>query len=312
MRFPRFLLVIPLLVVSLAGCAQAPDPSGPVLETSAPAPAPVYALAVRVTEERPDGTPFLGAQVHIGTLDVAGNLIGSPMNRMTDADGWVRVEWHVPMRVAVQAVAPDKTRWTIEGAHVTVGDTVEADRGLVSERDLFLPLYHATLDFAVGTTWNTTIAKLGEGAMVEAVHADVGLTFGDGLQEPYVARLAKAKVHLTWEDTVTSRAELAAGLAWNGVIWVEGEMPPAQLAPGNRSADYADALPATRPADLKAAHLQAAAVTRSAVVGEVPLAFAVELSFGDVRPSELPDPRCHARSELCVLPLPLAALKPLA
>lgn len=295
-----------LAVVLMAGCA-APDAVPPEPEPS-PAPAvsaPTYTLAIRVSEERPTGPAVGGAHVHVGLLDGEGSLQGSPALHVADADGWVRLTWRQPVHVVVQAVAPDKTAWTVEGAAVAVQDAVRAEGLVVSERDLFLPLYRSTLRFEAQQTWSTVTATPGDAGHLDAVHGTVPLAFPDGLQAAYLQRLKAARVVVSWEETPTARADLAAGLGWNGNVWVEGEPSGQGLVPGPRSAEFAGELPREgRPADLAAALLQATASTRTAVVGDLLVAYDVELVFGDVRPMQLPDPRCHARGNVCSLPWP--------
>jgi hypothetical protein len=125
--------------------------------------------------------------------------------------------------------------------------------------------------------------------------------------------MAAADVRVKWEDTPSSRAHLAAALAWDGQVWVRGDAPSPGLLPGPREAAFSGDLPAEgRPADVGSAKLQAAAVLQSAAVGDVPLSFEVHLRMVGLQPPGLPVP-CHS-TEACVLPPlpPLPLVVPLA
>jgi hypothetical protein len=294
------------LVLLLAGCAApaspAPDPAA--RPTTAPS-APTFDLGIHVAEERPDGNPVAGAVVQLALVDERDAVIGTPWTRSTDASGWLRLSWPQPVRVAIQVSAPDKASWTIEGARLNVGEQITPQWPVVlSDRDVFLPLYRTQLNFELGHAWSTTTVQPTPSGEIGKVHTQANLEFPQASETGYLQRLDKAFVRLSWEETVTDKAELATGLAWNGKLWVQGDSAGPGVLPGARQATYEGPLPAqNRPEDLTSATLQVAAITSSAVVGDLPLKFNVQLQFSDRRPSELPDPRCHA-ADGCIIPLP--------
>jgi hypothetical protein len=253
-------------------------------------------LSVRVSQQTADGPALPGAEVDVATLASDGSVLGQPVVRFTDAAGFVHLSYREPVALALQAVAKQKADWTREGTRVQVGTAIIPERALlVSDRDLFLPLYRSHLDFAANTTWSTVVAQPDAGGMIDPAHTEADLGFPDGLQVAYLSRLVAARVELHWDDTATAHANLAAGLSWSGNLWVQGDEASPGLVPGARSALYQGDLPvAGRPVDLAATRLQAAALTHSAVVGDMPLGFTATLLFGGQSPAELPAPCSHA------------------
>jgi hypothetical protein len=308
MRSLRSLAVLPLLAVVLSGCGspdQAPDPS------QAPSPPAVadrdHHLTVRVTQETPDGSPMPGIEVQAFVLDASGTA-GPAIPRSTDRQGFARFTFEDPVQIAVRATAPG---WTREGVVLQVGeqvlfDEVPAAAGLhtavLSERDLFLPLFRADLRLSAATALVTdTVEPTVDGSLRSPV-TTADLVLPDGLAAAYLARITAADVRLQWEDTASSRAHLSAALAWDGAVWVRGEAPSPGLLPGPREASFSGTLPEEgRPDDLAVATLQAAAILESAAVGDVPVAFDVHLRLTGREPPGLPE-ACHAMAVCPWLP----------
>jgi hypothetical protein len=304
------LLVLPLLALSLAGCGS-PEPAPPATEPQQIAPAaPVargHALTVRVGQERADGPAMAGVEVQAFVLDAAG-APGLALPRSTDSQGAARFTFEEPVRVAIRATEPG---WTREGVVLNVGEQVAFDQvpsspgahtASLSERDLFLPLFRADLRLAAAASLMTATVQPGADGALRSPVATADLVLPEGLAAAYLARIASADVQVRWEDTASSRAHLSAALAWDGDVWVRGEAPAPGLAPGQREASFTGDLPAEgRPHDLGVARLQAAAVLESAAVGDVPLAFAVQLRLTGREPPGLPSP-CHAMTACQWLP----------
>ena len=304
-------LLLPLLALVLAGCgspgAGPAEPSPALRGPTAPADED-HDLVVRITQETPDGPPVAGIEVQAFVLDASG-APGPAIPRSTDPQGYARFTFEDPVRIAVRATAPG---WTREGVVLQVGpqvlfDQVPTAAGLhtaaLSERDLFLPLFRADLRMSAAGSLMTATLEPGSDGSVRSPVATADLALPDGLAAAYLARITAADVRLRWEDTASSRAHLAAALAWDGAVWVRGEASSPGLLPGPREASLSGALPAEgRPADLDVARLQAAAVLESAVVGDVPLAFDVRLQLAGLEPPGLPA-ACHSMQG-CVLPLP--------
>lgn len=303
-------IVLAVIVLCLAGCGSPPEPT-PVAVGAPTAPADTdYRLTVRVSQETADGPVMPGVEVQAFILAERGQpalAVPRAVPASTDGQGLARFLFEEPSLVAVRATAPG---WTSEGQVLRVeeavamhGPVVAFGGPLVSERDFFLPLFRATLDLAAATALMTSVVQPAPDGGLDPPVATADLVFPDGLGAAYLARLSAADVHVTWEDTVSSRAHVSAALAWDGAVWVRGEAPAPGLAPGPREAAYSGALPAEgRPASLAAATLQAAAVLESVSVGEVPLAFAVRLAFTGSQPPGLPA-ACHAMTA-CVPGLP--------
>ncbi|HUR25922.1 MAG TPA: hypothetical protein VM327_07925 [Candidatus Thermoplasmatota archaeon] len=278
---------------------------GSVAQT--PPPVQSY-LAVRVSQETADGPALPGAGVQAFVLDASGAVITS-IPASTDTRGFARFRFAEPVRAAIRATAPG---WTREGVVVQVGDLVAFDQvpsapgfhtASLSERDLFLPLFHSGLALSAAATLTTrTVQPAPDGSLHPPV-TTAGLALPADLAEAYLARMVAADVRVHWEDTVSSRAHVAAALAWDGDVWVRGESPGPGLAPGPREASFSGPVPVERPADLSEAHLQAAAILESAAVGEVPLTFEVTLRLAGLEPAGLPAP-CHSRTPCLVPPLP--------
>lgn len=304
----RILLAVALLV--LAGCGSpAEPPVAPVTQTPPPSQERDHELTVRIAQERADGPAMAGVEVQAFVLDDAG-VPGPAIPRSTDTQGFARFTFEDPVRIAVRATAPG---WTREGVILQVGDGVAFDQvplapGLhvatLSERDLFLPLFRTALDLQAATAVVTATVQLAPDGSLRSPVATADLHLPEGLEEAYLARVAAADVALRWEDTVSSRAHLAAALAWDGVLWVRGEAPAPGIVPGPRQASFTGDLPDEgRPDDLDAATLQAAAVLESAAVGDVPLSFDVRLRMVGLEPPGLPA-ACHSTAGCLVPPLP--------
>lgn len=310
MRLLALLLVVPLL----AGCFDPTFPLAWERDRATPTPTPTQALAplrydlnVVVTRETADGAPLAGAEVVAYILGADGLPTGVGLPGATTAAGVARFSFSQPTAVAVRAFLPG---WTTEGAKADVGAQLLADGAAVSGRDLFLPLYRAALPFTATLQLSTaTVVPGDEPGTFRMPIATHPLDLPADAHAAYLARLTAAEVTLRWEDTPTSRADLAAGLAWGDGLWVAGE-GSGLAGLGPRSAGYAGTLPADgRPADLAAARLSAAAVLESAVVGDVPIAWEVTLRFAGRVPDGLPE-ACHsADSTACPVlpPLPPVA-----
>lgn len=297
----RILLAI-LVALLVAGCG-APTPAevepGPASSTPAAPALVLYRVQVVVSQERPDG-PRLPAEVHATRLDEQGRL-AAPIIRPTDGTGVARFELFEPGTYLVRVLGP--AGWTQEGARIDVaGDGVRAAGLVASEGDLFVPLYRASLAFAGQQTWSTTVAS-NPGGEAAAAFTGIPLALPDGLGPAYAARLATAQVAVRWSDTVDGVAPaLAAGLVVDGQVVAEGEHVEPQVLPGERQADWSGAAPDAVRTGTPA--LMAAAITRSAVVGNVLLDFEATLTFGGQVPPELPPLDCHARYDVCGVPLP--------
>lgn len=298
---PRLALSLVLLVALLAGCndpAPVPEPT-----PAAPPPAlPHYAFQVVVTEERPDG-PRLPAEVHATRLDQG--RLAAPILRSTDGSGVARFVLFEPGTYLVRVLGP--TGWTQEGARILLDETglqLEGTEGLVvSDGDLFVPLYRSSLDFVGQQTWSTTLASVGSDGSVAPAFMGLPLPLPEGLEAAYRSRLTQGQVTVRWSDSVDGLApSLAAGLVVGDALVAEGEPVPASFVPGEREAAWAgDDLEAVR---ASAEPVLAAAVTRSAVLGMVLLDFQATLEFGGQVPPELPPLNCHLRYGVCGVPLP--------
>lgn len=307
----RTACAIALLALLLAGCGTPEPPTGSPTTDPAVAADVDYPLLVRVSQETADGPPMAGVEVQAFVLaeEGQGSLLAPRLvPASTDTLGFARFVFEEPSLVAFRASSPG---WTTEGVVLRVEETVlshgphQADGGpVLSERDLFLPLYRAELRLEAATTLSTAIAEPRPNGTLAAAPttADLLLPEGEGVIAAYLARLSAADVRLVWEDTASSRAHLSAGLAWDGVGWVRGEPPTPGVLPGQREAVFSAGLPDDgRPDDLAAARLQAAAFLESAAVGDVPVRFEVRLRFGGIEPPGLPAP-CHSMA--ACLPLP--------
>jgi hypothetical protein len=279
----RVAAALALAVLLLAGCAEPDAPDSPPPIPSTPPPAqPEYTLTLRVSEEAPDGPPLAGAEVEAYPMDAAGKP-GPGVGRVTAADGTVRFSFREPTALALRAWLPG---WTREGALVAVGPDVSSGDALVSERDLFLPLYRAELAVAASSALATSTAFDSAPALADLP-----------VPRAYLDRLAGADVAVRWDETPTRRADLAAGLAWDGRVAVQGEPSGLAPAPGAREATWSgDLAPA-------GGRLSAAAVLNSAAVGDVPLAFEVALRFAGREPEGLLAP-CHCGPAGPAPPLP--------
>jgi hypothetical protein len=302
----RILAAVGLLL--LAGCGSPPEAVPLPVEEPPAIPDRDHGLTVRVSAERADGPAMPGVEVQAFVLDAVG-APGPAVPRSTDTQGYARFTFEDPVRVAVRATAPG---WTREGIVLQVGDRVAFDQvasaagvhtAVLSERDLFLPLFRTQLGLSAATALMTATVQPAPDGLRSPV-ATASLVLPDGLAAAYLARLSAADVRLQWEDTASSRAHLSAALAWDGAVWVRGEAPGPGVLPGPREATFAGAVPMEgRPADLAVATLQAAAVLESAALGDVPLSFAVSLSFGGFEPPGLPS-ACHATAACWIPPLP--------
>lgn len=283
----------------LAGC-QSPFGAGPQATspaestpTEAVPPAFVaYTFRVVVTEERPDG-PRLPAEVHASRLDDAGKL-GGAIIRPTDGHGVASFTVFDPGTYLVRVLGP--VGWTQEGARVEVTPDGVTAAGLVaSDGDVFIPLYQADLLYQASLSWTTTVVPPQAGGAPGTAMATVPLAFPDGLAAAYMARLRTGEVFVRWTDSVEGVApDLSAGLARDGVLWVEGDPAPTSATPGEREAAWSGELPSDgRDGEPR---LGAAAVTRTAVVGTVLVHFDATLLFGGQVPPELPPIDCHARA----------------
>lgn len=273
----------------LAGCSgDGPKEAVPILPDP-PVPDPVYSVAIVVLQETSSGVP-LPAQVQAVPVNADGSL--APMQVVhTDTEGAARFTFRTPTTLLVRAVGPDG--WTQEGARVEVGPTVASPGLTVSDRDVFLPLYRSSLDLTATHAWSTATAAVGPAGDLDPAKAFVPLALPDGLQEAYLARLADGRVAARWTDGAQgTAATLSVGLAWDGAVWVEGNAS-SPTATGAREAAWDGDLPADRPTDLAAAHLQAALLTRSAIVGDVLFDVRVTLRFGGAVPAGMPADDCH-------------------
>jgi hypothetical protein len=274
-------LALAFVLLFLAGCTH-PTPSAAPASSTPPVPPPAFLMALRVSEETPDGPPLAGVEVVAYPLDASGQATVG-VARATDADGVVRYSFREPTRLAVRAAAPG---WTREGAIVEVGPAVGASGALASDRDVFLPLYRTSLRLSASSSLTTSTALDARPAL-----ADLPLPAG------YLARLSGAEVTVRWDESPTQRADLAAGLAWDGEVRAQGE-PSGLTAPtGTRQATWSGA---ARP---EGERLSAAAILHSAAVGDMPLAFEATLRFTGQEPAGLPK-TCHSADACTPLPLP--------
>lgn len=305
------LAILSLAGLALAGCGSPQAGPAPAPATLAPSPAPDldYDLTVRVSQETADGPAMPGVEVQAFVLGDDG-APGPAIPRSTDTQGFARFTFEDPVRVAVRATAPG---WTREGVVLQVrpdltrfdsasAGTDPAVAAVVSERDLFLPLFHAELRLSAATSLMTgTVRPAADGSLDSPV-ATADLALPAGLEAKYLARMASADLKVAWEDTASSRAHLAAALAWDGAVWVQGEAPSPGLLPGPREATFFGPLPAERP-DLSSARLQAAALLESAAVGDVPVSFELRLLMDGIEPPGLPV-ACHSVAGCLVPALP--------
>jgi hypothetical protein len=289
--------LLALTFLLLAGCGAPPPVPAPTPSAVA---APHYDLTVRVSQERPDGPAMPGVGLQSFLLDDNGGMTPGPPGS-TDARGAVHWSFPAPVRLALRA---DASGWTREGGVVDVGPQVRSSDLLVSDRDVFVSLYHLQLHLtAAGDLMTQTVQPAADGSLQAPPPATADLALPDGLQAAYLSRLTAADIWVRWDDTATDRADVAAGLAWDGATWVAGPAAGPGLLPGPREAAFTGAVPEDRPTDLAGAHLQAAAVLHSAVVGHVPLAFEVTLHMAGHEPPGLP-PTCGHAARCVPLPLP--------
>lgn len=282
----RALSLLALLLV--AGCSGPADRHPAPVEAPAE-PAPTYPVTFVVTEETATGAP-LPAKVQVIPV-LAGGGHGPIQVAGTDTQGAARFTFLQPTIVLVRAIGPDG--WTQEGARVEVEDRVIAHGALASERDVFLPLFRSSLTAVAGHTWSNAAGDLRPDGTVDPAEAFVPLTLPEGLQAAYLQRLSHARVTVRWTDSTEGRvATLSAGLAWDGAVWVEGD--EASVSPsGQREASWGGDLPAERPADLEWGTLQAALLTRTAIVGDVLFEVETTLEFGGRVPEGMPADDCH-------------------
>lgn len=288
-----------LTAVLLAGCQspfgggpQATPPAESTPTTAAPPAFVAYTFRVVVTEERPDG-PRLPAEVHASRLDGAGNL-GGALIRATDGNGVASFTVIDPGTYLVRVLGP--VGWTQEGARVAVTPEGITAAGLVaSDGDVFVPLYQAELLYQATQSWTTTVVPPQAGGEPGTALATVPLDFPDGLEGAYFARLRAGEVTVRWTDSVDGVApDLSAGIVRDGTLWVEGEPAPTSATSGEREAAWSGELPSDgRDGE---ARVEAAAVTRTAIVGTVLLHFDATLRFGGQVPAELPPLECHVRA----------------
>lgn len=276
-----------VIAAGVAGCNE-PAPMPQPSFTPAPPP-PLYEVRFVVTQETPDGAPLPGEVAVVPILE--SGALGPMQVQGTNAGGVARFVFQWPTTLLVRASAPGD--WTKEGGRVHVDQAVAAAGLLVSDRDVFLPLFRSTLPIATTVAWSTTTAQpMGLGTSPATTFQP--LAFPEGLQAAYLARLADATIVVTWMDSMQGHvATLSTGLAWNGQVWTEGPEASA-AATGSRTAAWDGDLPRDGwPADLEAAQLQVALLTRTAIVGDVLFAVSGALQFGGHAPAELPSDDCH-------------------
>ena len=291
MRF-AVLPVLLLVAVAFAGCGGPSKPE-PVPQVEAPTPtvpATEYTATIVVTQETASGAPMLVEVQGIPVL--ADGTFGIKQSKRTDPEGAARFRFDGPTTLFVRAVGPEG--WTTEGARVHIDVAVAAQGVTVSDRDVFLPLFRSDLAFAGQEALSTAIAQPQADASVHPAATFQPLVFPDGLQGAYLARLSSANVVASWMDDKDGRAVNASvGLAWGDSVWVEGAGAPVTQV-GTRWASWDGVLPAAgRPADLAAATLQTALLTRTAVVGDVLVGLDTTLHFGGRVPAGMPADDCH-------------------
>lgn len=291
MRFALLALLL-LAVVACAGCDGPSRPDQvPQAETPTPTvPAIEYTATIVVTQETESGAP-MGAEVQ-GIPLLADGTFGIKQSKRTDAQGAARFRFDRPTTLFVRAVGPEG--WTTEGARVHIDAAVAAEGVTVSDRDVFLPLFRSSLVFTGQQALSTAVAQPRADGGMDPAMAFQSLAFPEGLQSPYLARLASANVVASWMDDLDGRAVNASvGLAWGDAVWVEGDGAPVTQV-GTRFASWDGLLPATgRPADLASATLQTALLTRTAVVGDVLVDLETTLHFGGWVPPGMPPDNCH-------------------
>lgn len=278
-----------VILLFVAGCTD-PAPSNPLPHEGEPAPVqPSYDAVVVVTQETPDG-PGLKAQV-IGVPLLPDGTLGAALIRNTDADGKVRFSFPTATTLLVRATGAQG--WTQEGARIHIASQAVAAEGLTATLGhVYLPLYRSTLQSTLTHAWTNALASPGMVPDVEPATTFAPIALPDGLADAYLARLTGGAVAAHWTDSLDGRvATVAAGLAWDGAVWVQGEPSPA-TGTGERSAQWAGALaPSDVPQD--ADDLQAALLTHTAVVGTVSFSITTTLTFGGRTPPELGDDPCH-------------------
>ncbi len=296
----QFALLSALL---MSGCASISAPSPATEPAVAPPAPPSYEVTIRVMQEAADGAPLPAAEVIAVRADqVPTEPARVPAGRMADFGGAVRFLYSEPTDIVVQVLPPsfEGKAWTREGARIHVGDEVTSDGGLiVSEREVFIPLYRTSLRFEGNATLMQGLPDLGPDGSFQARLATAPLAFPDGARRaPYLSRLDAAVVHVRWDEAAGEFAELAAGLAWGATLWAEGEPTQFSPVPGPREATFEGKLPADgRPVD--ETPLEAAAVTRMPIVGDAGLSFDVTLKFLGQAPPEFPPPPCFGTLLLC-------------
>lgn len=283
----RMLLAVALVALTLAGCS-APKHATPVEPSPTVVAAPRYEATIVVTQETPGGKP-LQAIVQGYPLLASGG-IGNGLAQGTDTQGAARFSFREPTTLLVRVVGPKG--WTMEGATVHIGTAVAAEGVLVSDHDVFVPLFRDRLDVATQHAWSTAIAQPSGDGSREPARTYAGLALPEGLELVYLQRLSGAALQASWMDDADGHAAtLAVGLAWDGRPWVDGaESAPTEVGP--HRAVWDGDLPADRPADLADAHLQAMLSTTTAIVGDVLVDIEGTLSFGGIAPAGLPPATC--------------------
>jgi hypothetical protein len=276
---------------------------------------PTYSLTVRVTIEKPDGPTLADAEVFFAEASEVRpddeTTLG--LGYYTKSNGEFTVVYEEPQELILQLFGPDAPKWTREGFPVTVGEQVIVPEGVTLEgRTVIVPLFRRELPFTATGTWGP-VSATPSGTDVTPAQATFAIDLGLGdpaLEAAYWARASSIDLRLRWQNASPNHADMYAGIAWGDTVVASrpDNDPSDLLSPGVREATFTGPIPMEgRPGPTEPLH--AAALTRTVVLGEMPLTFTGKLSFRGLVPPQLPIPACLAGAVECMEPeLPLPQL----
>ncbi|MHB8632397.1 MAG: hypothetical protein ACYDBQ_00320 [Thermoplasmatota archaeon] len=271
-----------LALLLLAGCTQppAPIPPKPVL-------APVYDVTILVVQE-PAAAPFPGAEIYVVPQNQPDH---APFPLLADGPGMAHMAFPEPTGLLVQAIAPGPG-FTREGGTVQVGPNVTSDLPVLG-RTATIRLFPSKEAFHLHFTWGAATQVQTNGTLSPTwLSQAIPLPAEPALRALYLDRLYAAHLVLSWQNGATSDADLSVGLGWQGQgIWVEGQDHLDLPGPGAHTETFDGVLPANRTRAADSA-LDALAITRHPIVGQVEADLQGTLSWAGRVPANLAAPPC--------------------